>query len=219
MKTQAKLLFSVAVAGCCLALRAQVADTLPSVPRADGTGSSVPSMSNPGDAPGSAPSQATAEAERLERDLKKAAATPRPARLPSPRVPGGDEMGPTESSAGEPDINTSLDTTRMSQQIRVATIHDRPILLDALEERVAMGDDELVQVKQTAFRLAGEQRRAYRAALKDLRNARRALDERLDLARAAKPAAWEAVRGELSVAYQAYWVAMTRVSAFATAAR
>ena len=202
-------------------LSAQVSETLPSVPRADGTGPSIPSMANPGDARGSVPSQATQGQPQtpLDRALNPDRA-PAPVRLPTPRVVPGDVpgQGPTTSAAGEPDINTSLDTTAMAQQIRVARINDRPVLLDALEERIAMGEDELDQVRQTAFHLQGDARRAYRASLKELRNARRALNERLSLARSAREEDWETVRNELSVAYQTYWVAMTRVSAFATTA-
>jgi hypothetical protein len=195
---------------------AQVAETLPSVPRADGTGPSTPSLANPGDARGSQQTQAVEDAVS-QKKLDEAA---RPRRLPMPRALRGDVegQGPTESAAGEPDINTSLDTTAMAQQIRAATINDRPILIDALLERLAAGDQELVEVKRAAARLTWSDRRAYKAALKELRDRRRQLDDRMAEARRAKPENWIAVRDALSLDYQAYWVAMTRVAGFAAVA-
>ena len=217
MKTNLQVCVLTLVAVLLPPLAAQVSETLPSVPRADGTGPSIPSMANPGDARGSAATKATEPQTPLDRALNPDR-PPAPVRLPTPRVIRGETAGdqPTTSVAGEPDVNTSLDTTAMAQQIRVATINDRPILLDALQERIEMSEDELDQVKQTAFTLQGTERRAYRAAMKDLRRARRQLDDRMSAAKSARAEEWPTLKEELSASYQAYWVAMTRVSAFVT---
>ena len=213
-KMKANLLIAGLMASA-LSLSGQSSETLPSVPRADGTGSSIPSMSSSGDARGSAPTVA-AEAAKEITAPEKATPERRPALPSQRRLPGERiEDGRTTSAAGEPDVNSRLDTTEMSQQIRAASIEDRTVLLEVLAQRIAGGDEELLEAKRSGARLNGDARKAYRAAMKELRLRRGRLEDRLSEVKTAKPETWPTVRDALAIDYMAFWVAQTRVSSLA----
>lgn len=187
---------------------AQVSETLPSTPRADKTGSSVPSMSNPGDARGSAPTQAVQSAKSIPAPRSDVKQTDSASTPPAPAA-GSEDRARAAATSGV--ATEDMNTTELGDQIRTATFSDREKLFEALARRLAAIDADVDEVRRTAPSLTGEARKTFNLANKEFRAKKRQFDHVFGIARRAKPGEWEQVRNVLAREYETYSVAVTRI--------
>lgn len=239
MTSKANLVLALSLAGFVLTARAQVTNnpTLPSVPRADGSGPDIPSMSpavgdaapptksEAGEKSGASTAPSPADLNAAARAMEKPAAVkssvPPPLLARPPRRPPVPALGrtsveprPTESAAGPVNpITTGLNSTALTREMRDLPYEKRLPFLDDLQTRVANSERDFEEVERSSFALKGEARATYRRAFKDLKNMRKALWSTLDEARKASPEKWDNARMELALAYEAYSVALTRAEA------
>ena len=238
MSLKANLVLFAGLSGLLVPLGAQVSNnpTLPSVPRADGTGPDIPSMSQAvGDAAPPAQSgpkpgakkndQNRSAADPLRSDKPSANATaPSPAvstgRLAPPNTPAPQLPGGTRTTEGEPTVSSAgpagpapvvLDTSSVAQQIRELAFDKRSAFLDGLDARLADTEQVLTQLRQVSRGLTGEARTAYAAADDIARDKEKAFKRSLKEAHKATVDNWAKIRGQLAADCEAYEVALARM--------
>lgn len=212
--------------------------TLPSVPRADGAGPSISSMSPavgdastatsgatvvPRDSKTTAPAPADldAAAKAAERDAAKPLPE-QPEHLPlavSPRTPvpaarRSVEPNLTKSVTGPVNpVATGLNSTDLAKQIRSLPYESRDAFLNDLETRVENSERDFDEVEHSSFALKGDARATFRRAMKDVKTTRKTLWTTLKDARVAPAQAWPSVRNQLATAYEGYAITLTRAEA------
>lgn len=217
MKTKAKLAWIAGVLGAGALLHGQTTTnpTMPTVPRGDGTGSALPSM-NPatGDARGSTNARAAGDAPGSARAGAAARPTTDRSREAARARVGTIDENPADRPTAQVDTGAAvMNTTAFSHEIRILRYNAREELLAQLEARLSGNERELNEVRQSAPRLTGDARTAYRQALQDLKAKREALHHAIKAARKASPETWETARTALASGYEAYSIALTRLEA------
>jgi hypothetical protein len=113
--------------------------------------------------------------------------------------------------------SAALDLTASLHTIHETTFEARQQLLSNMHARVEASADTMKDISAQAREMRGAARTEFKAALSDMQDAKKALEESMEAAEKAEASGWSEARADLEKRYDGYVRAVARAEARSTA--